>query len=405
MPKEPRPKRKTKDKVPQQSTRPSRNRSPRRSDRLDRRSSRAPNPTRAPPQPLISYAGTVDPNAVTGPVGRHVHENLSDGWKINKELPMWFIFDAFSPARQFKRGTPYTDDGEFADYGPESLGDLTETDGEPPGWMPYKPATFKRKYHVNCSISLSKFMNWKRGEIRPVKVGVARKRRGKDSHYIEWKNLGIPPPYDRIVCQLIAEDDYAKSFNSHESRRRQAYVNHVLDAFAEELTSWEGTSEDFRSKVLTPILQRQLWGVHDAYSPSVRDAIAEEKDEPTILDATKFYLSQDPVDPELIPNYRRNLLYLPEARWHLGFIMKKHAINEACYNKVRENHDRIMEALREEEDSEDPEDEIPLLSEVEVEVIVDERLEDFFKPELNKVPDLLTEAQLQRAGIAGRAIR
>jgi hypothetical protein len=52
---------------------------------------------------------------------------------------MWFIFDAVSPARRFKRGVMYSDDAEFVDYNPRSPGDFTETDCEPVGWMPVKP--------------------------------------------------------------------------------------------------------------------------------------------------------------------------------------------------------------------------------------------------------------------------
>lgn len=157
---------------------------------------------------------------------------------------------------------------------------------------------------------------------------------------------------------------------------------------------------DFRSKVLTPILQRQLWGIYDGYGPSVREAIPisrsatpnSDEDEPTItiLDATKFYLSEDPVDPALIPNYRRNLIYIPEARWHLGVMMGKHEKvgTGAYYNKVRDNHDRIINALDEEDDS--SEEGIALLRPAEVEAIFDEELEDFFRPELARVVRILS---------------
>jgi hypothetical protein len=52
---------------------------------------------------------------------------------------MCFIFDAITPARQFKRGMPYQADAEFPDYGPEPWVDLTESDDPTTGWMPYKP--------------------------------------------------------------------------------------------------------------------------------------------------------------------------------------------------------------------------------------------------------------------------
>jgi hypothetical protein len=39
---------------------------------------------------------------------------------------------------------PWSDDSEFPKYDDNDLGDVTETDGDPPGWMPYWPR--KRKF-------------------------------------------------------------------------------------------------------------------------------------------------------------------------------------------------------------------------------------------------------------------
>jgi len=144
------------------------------------------------------------------------------------------------------------------------------------------------------------------------------------------------------------------------------------------------------------------------YGPSVCDTIPashdttlDEDDKPilTILDVTKFYLLDDPTHPAHIPSYCQNLLYLPEARWHLGVVMGKSTVigSDVFYNAIRDNHDRIMDALndREEDDSDnseeddssgseedDSDDRIPELTEVEIEAIFDEELEDFFEPEL-----------------------
>jgi hypothetical protein len=80
---------------------------------------------------------------VDRPVEDLVHPSLRSAWKISNDLAMWYIFDVVSPARRFKRNTPYTEEADFADYGPQSYEDLTETDGEKPGWMPYKPPAYK----------------------------------------------------------------------------------------------------------------------------------------------------------------------------------------------------------------------------------------------------------------------
>lgn len=238
-------------------------------------------------------------------------------------------------------------------------------------------------------------MDWYENETRDVKLGTIRKRKNKASHYTTWSPKSVPAPYDRIVSQLIAEDMYGSIDSSHEAYRRQSYARAVLQVFGKELSTWKGDPKDFRSKALTPILQRQLWGVPESYTPSVRTAVADGDGKPTILDATKFYLSEDPAHPGHIPTYRRNILYIPQARWHLGLVMKKNIIigEEDHYAMVMRNHDRIMGALKEQEED-DPEDvdesgcaeeEMPLLTRTEVEVIVEEMLEDFFLSDLERV--------------------
>ena len=53
---------------------------------------------------------------------------------------MCYIFDAVSPARQFKRGLPFAESATFPDYADGSPGDITETDmKDDPGLMPYMP--------------------------------------------------------------------------------------------------------------------------------------------------------------------------------------------------------------------------------------------------------------------------
>jgi hypothetical protein len=239
-------------------------------------------------------------------------------------------------------------------------------------------------------------MNWESGELRKIKVGVSSKRRNKKAYKTDWKSIEVPAPYDRIVSQLLAEAAHATTDHGHESRRRESYALRTLDRFGEELVAYTGPPHEFRSRVLTPILQRQRRGVHDAYAPSVRAAIPSETGSPNIDDVSEFYLKDDPTDPSLIQQYRRHLIYIPEARWHLGLIMKvAHSSSVHFFNKVRENHDRLMEALANEEgDTDDGEDEgedeaadvpagrVEPFTEAEVQVIVDERLERFFELEL-----------------------
>ena len=250
----------------------------------------------------------------------------------------------------------------------------------------------RSQYQLRCSIGFDEFMTWTEGELRPIKHRSLRRRPGQARITTSYSVSLVPAPYDRIVSQLIAESVHSQRHDSHESRRRGAYADKILDAFARELAQFKRTrqtSASLRSKVLTPILQRQLAGVNDAYTPSACTGI-NRSGELSIHDVTRFYLGADPVDPSYIRNYRRNLLYLPAPRWHLGTLMKGgfKSDDEAAidhYNRVYTNHDTIMNSLKEKGHTEFDSSGAPLLSAAEVAVIIDEGLEDFFEPELQKV--------------------
>lgn len=234
-------------------------------------------------------------------------------------------------------------------------------------------------------------MSWTKGELRTIGLGKWQKRRQKNSYGMITIKYQIPAPYDRIVAQLIAELMHAEGHDSHESCRRANYAAKVLDAFGDELEALNNRHlpPTFRSRVLTPILQRQYHGVHDAYTPFVCAGINNEVERLSIEDVTDFYLSADPADPTHIPLYRRNLLYLPDARWHLGFLMGVGSGSEEAaanhYNIVRENHDKIVASILEEgnDDVDDPA-KIPL-NDTEIAAIISEGLENFFTDELAQV--------------------
>ena len=86
-----------------------------------------------------------------------------------------------------------------------------------------------------------------------------------------------------------------------------------MEAFGEELeehkelTSRGPVTSAWRSTVLTPILQRQLQGVPDAYAPSLDAGVGlDDKDGEgglTIAAVTEFYLGSDPVHPDNKPFY------------------------------------------------------------------------------------------------------
>ena len=139
--------------------------------------------------------------------------------------------------------------------------------------------------------------------------------------------------------------------------------------------------------MFTPVLQRQLQGVPDCYAPAIFNAIVEgDGEEITILEATKFYLGVDPLNPMWIPSYRRNMLYIREARWHLAVLMEEAVIgNKATFRLFLEDHDFIMTALGKEvqEQGATSENGYRHLSQVEIEALVYEGIDKYFKEELS----------------------
>ena len=107
-----------------------------------------------------------------------------------------------------------------------------------------------------------------------------------------------------------------------------------------------------------------------------------------ILGATVFYLSVDPVDKENIPLYRRNLVYLAESRWHLAILTDKTWVKDEDFFKTTRvnHHDYVMEAyqdlLQEGPPQRNQDNEATPFSEAEMEVILAEGLDWFFKEDL-----------------------
>ena len=245
-------------------------------------------------------------------------------------------------------------------------------------------------YHFECSIGFDSFMDWEREELRSIRLGEWGKQRNKNTYKIQYRDYQVPAPYDRLISQLVAECLHGDRHDSYKSRRRDVYALKTLDKFGDELTDYKRRKLQpaaFRSRVLTPILQRQRVGLYDGYTPCVRAGVSSTAEGPSIQDATSFYLRADPTDPRWIPSYCHNLLYIPESRWHLGVLMGVAASDEAAiehYNKVKENHDKIMESLRTNGVEKDKDD-VRLLSLAEVRAIISEGIEDFFYEELRRV--------------------
>ena len=112
-------------------------------------------------------------------------------------------------------------------------------------------------------------------------------------------------------------------------------------------------------------------GVNKNYMPPVKDAISNGCGTLTIKHATQFYLFIDPTEPDWIPTYRHNLIYIPKAQWHLGIVMGKWLIRSAqLHSMIQKNTDLIFCDC----DS-NPDGELPLFNQTEVAVIVSKSLE------------------------------
>ena len=241
--------------------------------------------------------------------------------------------------------------------------------------------------------SAGRFLSWTAGELAKVEFGMKKKKPNKQKWVLQYVQKWIPVPYARLIHQFILEVKHGKGDESHEALRRTAYAERMLEAFGRELEGYKGKKENFRSKVLNPVLQRQLRGIPDNYAGPLRDIMAVGG-EVTIHNASAFYLRADPLKPRCIPSYRRNLIYIREARWHLMILEGLISVgSNDDFDWTIKNHHNILNGLEhglsddEEEDSKAEEDTnpIPKLRRVEVEVILVEKLNGHFADELDRV--------------------
>ena len=165
----------------------------------------------------------------------------------------------------------------------------------------------------------------------------------------------------------------------------------VLNLFGDELFPLKGQWASFCPKLLTPLLQRQLWGVEDFYTPSAQEAVAGSSPPLTISDATKFYLADDPADPVFSATYLQNICYVTLARWHLAILMGKVEVgDEDAYVTFREHTDTMVQALLDDggDSQDDGEDgssmKVPGFWQQEVILLVQEHLGSFFADELEQ---------------------
>ena len=238
------------------------------------------------------------------------------------------------------------------------------------------------------SITAETFMSWQTGELRYIRIGTIHPAAPGFVKRTTWKSYRVLAPYDRVVAQLATEANHACHHNSHEARRRGEYANRMLDLFGEEIESLADSDPvTFYSKVLTPILVRQLRGVHDDISRTICAVVAQGSKSASIQEAAQFYLTMDPSNPIYIRLYRRQSLNLPIVRWHLatvlGVINKNH---KGHYDRFYTDHALIMDSLNVSGAYQDKDEEgYPLLNRVEAGALVAEGLDEYFEMELGFV--------------------
>ena len=131
------------------------------------------------------------------------------------------------------------------------------------------------------------------------------------------KKYVIHAGYRRYLAGFLREIDFVKTdrFKSHNALFRMAYLVKTLDLFALEL---EHTTKllprRFRSRVLNPLLQRQLRGLND------NEALMAKAQIPTLAAAAEFYLTLDPVGKATEEMWQRGFIYIWPVRMSFSLL-------------------------------------------------------------------------------------
>ena len=161
-----------------------------------------PQPDEAPDDDNLSSDDQTDPLEVIEPVARLIHDNLGEvKWQVYSNHQMCYIFDSVTPARQWERGSIYSEDDPWAEYGPYPWSDVTETEAPDKPQRPYYPidhtcvshllhlpprsnSTEPRRKHKFAfdNFKSKDFLRWNTGEVCELKVGISRKVRNKNEY-------------------------------------------------------------------------------------------------------------------------------------------------------------------------------------------------------------------------------
>jgi hypothetical protein len=184
----------------------------------------------------------------------------------------------------------------------------------------------------------------------------------------------LPFGYLRVLLGFIREIEFMTTdqLKSHNCLFRATYLMKVIDQFVLELPRISSAApERFRSRVLNPILQRQLAGLPDHEPKSIRDHVGR-----THKDSAKFYLVNDALDPRFRMELLRNLLYIWSVRLALGFLNNPGQCTEDAFETVISNTEALVQGrLAVEDDEWDNE----IISDYKITVFTAENLRSYYE--------------------------
>ena len=210
------------------------------------------------------------------------------------------------------------------------------------------------------------------------KVVLSPNLKGKEREFIvptkkdiqHQKTVEIHRGYLRFLAGMIREIAFSTEdgITNHNCLFRAEYSVMILDRFAEELMRKQrAPGVRWRSRVLNPLLQRQLEGITDYEAKSVVEAVG-----PTVEAAARFYLTRDPLDPSNTLEMMHNILYIWPVRQSLACLYTK--ASESNFHHSMKNAQSLIKAFI--DDASDWR--MDRLSWAEQDVIENEELEDHF---------------------------
>ena len=127
----------------------------------------------------------------------------------------------------------------------------------------------------------------------------------------ELEEYQIHHRYRPFILGLLREIEFMTNgeLATHNCLGRAVYLQEVMDEFTEELkAAFMAVPERWQLQVLNPLLQHQLRGVRDHELAAVKSEVGD-----TLEASAAFYLTYDPLNPNLTNKLVRNLLYI----WHV----------------------------------------------------------------------------------------